>query len=67
MNDNNEYCPHCNANLQGEPIPESSRTPKGSTHFTRKIGMTTVQADRILYWQCPDCNDTWDRNEIYRR
>lgn len=61
MDDSKEYCPHCNANLQGEPIPVESQKSYNSTHFSRKIGMTTVEADRILYWQCPDCNGTWAR------
>lgn len=59
MNDNKEFCPHCNANLQGEPIPEESQKHYKSTHFTRKIGITSVEADRILRWRCPDCNKEW--------
>lgn len=61
MNDSEEYCPHCNANLQGDPIPEKSQKDYNATHFSRIIGMTSVEADRILYWQCPDCSGTWDR------
>lgn len=59
MNDSKEFCPHCNANLQGEPIPKESQKSYNSTHFTRKIGITSVEADRILKWQCPDCNKEW--------
>ncbi|MFJ8516555.1 hypothetical protein [Lysinibacillus xylanilyticus] len=25
MNDSKEFCPYCNANLQGEPIPKASQ------------------------------------------
>ena len=60
MNDSKEFCPHCNANLQGRPIPKESQKSYNSTHFTRKIGITSVKADRILKWQCPDCQNEWD-------
>ncbi|KMY48353.1 hypothetical protein [Peribacillus loiseleuriae] len=60
MNNSEEFCPHCNANLQGDPIPKESQKYYKSTHFTRKIGLTKVERDRILKWQCPDCNKEWD-------
>lgn len=59
MNDSKEFCPHCNANLQGALIPKESQKSYNSTHFTRKIGITSIEADRILKWQCPDCNKEW--------
>lgn len=62
MNDSKEYCPHCNANLQGEPIPKYDQKHYRSTHFTRKIGMTSVDRDRIIKWKCPDCDGEWDVN-----
>jgi len=61
MNDSKEYCPYCNINLQGEPIPKESQKFYGATHFTRKIGITSVNIDSIRKWQCPDCNKEWDR------
>ncbi|KOP80211.1 hypothetical protein AMS59_02100 [Lysinibacillus sp. FJAT-14745] len=54
-----ECCPHCGVSLQGEEIPKEQQTSYNTTHFTRKIGMTTLEADRILYWQCPDCHNKW--------
>ncbi|MED4532935.1 hypothetical protein [Metabacillus fastidiosus] len=61
MNDSKELCPYCNADLQGEPIPKDQQKYYKATHFTRKIGMTTVEADGILTWKCPDCEEEWDK------
>lgn len=61
--DNAEHCPHCNANLQDEPIPEEHQESYGGkTHFSRKIGVTNT-VDRASYWMCPDCEGTWERHE----
>lgn len=62
MNDSKEFCPHCNADFQGEPIPKESQKAYDATHFTRKIGITIIEADRIIKWQCPDCNKEWVRD-----
>lgn len=62
MRDNKECCPHCKADLQGEPIPKESQKVYGSAHFTRKIGISSIEADRIIKWKCPDCNKEWDRD-----
>lgn len=36
--DNKEFCPYCNADLQGKDIPEKIRHHYGSaTHGSRKI------------------------------
>ncbi|OUA54592.1 hypothetical protein [Bacillus thuringiensis] len=59
MGNSKEFCPYCNADLQGEPIPKQSQKAYGATHFTRKIGITSIEADRILEWKCPDCNKEW--------
>lgn len=59
LNDSLEYCSHCHNNLQGSAIPEEQQKSYNAPHFTRKIGMTTLKADRILYWQCPDCDGKW--------
>ncbi|WP_419883957.1 hypothetical protein ACN6MY_11020 [Peribacillus sp. B-H-3] len=61
MNDSKEYCPYCNAALQGEPIPKELQKAYGTSHFTRKIGITSVKVDSIHKWQCPDCQNKWDR------
>ncbi len=55
MRDNKECCPYCNADLQG-PIHKESQKVYGSAHFTRKIGISSIEADRIIKWKCPDCN-----------
>lgn len=56
-------CPHCNANLRGEPIPEQDRKYFGdATHFERQIGVEVWGVyDGILYWRCPDCGGHWHR------
>ncbi|WP_176510759.1 hypothetical protein [Bacillus cereus] len=48
MRNNKDFCPYCNADLQGEPIPKQSQKAYGSNHFTRKISITSIEADRIL-------------------
>lgn len=62
LNDSKEHCPYCGADLQGEPIPEKMRHHYGSTtHFTRKIGISSMEEDRVTKWQCPDCKGEWRR------
>lgn len=64
MNNSKEYCPYCNADLQGEPIPKDSQSFYKATHFTRKIGITSIEVDSIRKWKCPDCNKEWDRKNL---
>ncbi|EPY7708306.1 hypothetical protein ACN1JM_000347 [Bacillus pacificus] len=59
MGNSKDFCPYCNADLQGELIPKQSQKAYGATHFTRKIGITSIEADRIFKWKCPDCNKEW--------
>jgi len=62
MNDNKEYCPYCAADLQGDPIPpEKQHHYGGATHFSRKIGISSMELDRVIKWQCPNCHQEWDR------
>jgi hypothetical protein len=61
MRDNKENCPHCNADLQGEPIPKEQQESYGTTHFSRKIGVYDSSKDKTFKWKCPDCNGKWDR------
>ena len=61
MNDNKEFCPYCNANFQGPPIPRESQKSYGATHFSRKIGISSIELDRIIKWKCPDCEQEWKR------
>lgn len=62
MGNSKEFCPYCNADLQGEPIPKQSQKAYGTTHFTRKIGISSIKADRILKWKFPDCNKEWQQD-----
>jgi len=61
MNDSKEFCPYCKSNLQGEVIPKESQKFYGATHFTRKIGITSIDIDSIRKWRCPDCHKEWDK------
>lgn len=58
-----ESCPKCEANWRGEPIPEKSRYLFGDARwFSRVIGISSLQQDRTIAWQCPDCDACWDRD-----
>ena len=60
-NDNKELCPHCGVNLQ-VPIPEELQHHyNGATHGSRKIGISSMELDRVTKWQCPDCKGEWER------
>ncbi|EMN7731569.1 hypothetical protein WB980_004982 [Bacillus cereus] len=48
MGNSKEFCPYCNADLKGEPIPKQSQKTYDATHFTRKVGIASIEADRIL-------------------
>ena len=60
-----EYtCPFCKSDLRGEEIPEEYRDKYygGKTHYSRLIGIEdSDKYDGVSYWNCPDCNTTWDR------
>ncbi len=59
MKNNKENCPLCNADLQGESIPKEHQDSYNATHFTRKIGISDIERDRIVKWKCPDCKGEW--------
>lgn len=58
-------CPHCEADLQGEPIPQEyidAGYYGHSTHYRREIGIEVRGVyDGVLFWQCPDCKGRWNR------
>ena len=56
-----ETCPHCHADLTGEPIPENIRASYGATHYTRTIAIYPRERDRTVAWRCPDCGKEWKR------
>ncbi|MCM3112819.1 hypothetical protein [Lederbergia lenta] len=61
-NDNKEFCPYCNTNLQGKPIPqEHQHHYGGATYGSRKIAIYSHEEDRTVKWQCPDCGEEWKR------
>lgn len=59
------HCPNCNADLRGGKIPqellESGCYGPDATHFYRTIGVYSIEQDRTVAWQCPDCGYEWDR------
>jgi hypothetical protein len=61
MNNSKENCPHCDAELQGAPIPQEQQKSFGATHYSRKIGIYDITKDRTVKWKCPDCEGEWDR------
>ncbi|GAA0448415.1 hypothetical protein GCM10008983_28070 [Lentibacillus halophilus] len=48
LNDNKEFCRFCRAALQDEPIPEEIQHHYGATHFTRKVGISSIEEGRIV-------------------
>lgn len=61
-----EICPHCKADMTGEPIPkeylDAGYYSSGSTHYSRTIGVEVRGVyDGVLLWQCPDCGKRWHR------
>ena len=63
LNDNKEYCPFCHVSLQGGPIPEELQPHYGATHGSRKIAIYSLEEDRTVKWQCPDCGGEWEREK----
>lgn len=63
MDERIEYCPYCNVSLQGEPIPKELRKHYGNAAYgSRKIGVSSLEEDRVTKWECPDCHKQWDRD-----
>lgn len=63
IEDEIEYCPHCNGNLRGDKIPEDIAHYYSGTHWSRKIGIYSIGLDRTVEWECPDCMGRWKREE----
>lgn len=61
-NTSEELCPKCGAQLQGEPIPKEDQHLFCATHFSRKIGIYSLEEDRTIRYKCPFCNEEWGRN-----
>lgn len=58
MKDN---CPHCNASLIGDLIPEDMRQYCDPPYrWRREIGIEYPEKyDGVWEWQCPDCKGIW--------
>lgn len=55
-------CPKCDDDFTGKPIPEESRDAYGgATNFSRVIGISSLEHDRLVAWKCPDCGHEWPR------
>jgi predicted nucleic acid-binding Zn ribbon protein len=58
---NEDICPICNSDLRGEKIPEELQDKYGTGYFSRKIGISSLEHDRVIRWKCPDCGGEWER------
>jgi hypothetical protein len=60
---NAERCPHCDADLRGEPIPEDQRELFGGhTHGLRGIVQVDPDLGRAVAYYCPDCGENmWEK------
>jgi hypothetical protein len=49
--------------MQGSGIPEEMQhLYGGATHFSRVIGIYSMDEDRTIAWRCPDCGQEWPRD-----
>ena len=56
-----EYCPKCKISLRGDEIPKENRHYyNGRTHYSKVIGIYSLEKDRTIKWKCPDCNHIWE-------
>ena len=56
------YCPKCNADWQGSPIPEKVRQFSGNiTHGSRVIWLYSPESERVIALRCPDCKAEFPR------
>lgn len=61
-----DYCPHCGASLQGEPIPQeyidAGYYAEGTTHYSVVVGHEVSGVyDGVLFWVDPACGMAWSR------
>lgn len=67
MSDYIDKCPHCNANLIGDEIPENRREFfGGATHGSRLIAIYNRDTDRTEYFKCPDCGAHIERDDVVK-
>ncbi len=57
---NLDNCPHCNANLIGDPIPPEIAPHYSGTHWRLDIGIEYPKKyDGIWEYMCPECGGKW--------
>jgi hypothetical protein len=57
------HCPECGTLWHNKPIPEESRWLFGNSEwFSKVIAISSLQQDRCIAYQFPDCNTCWDRD-----
>jgi len=55
-------CPHCFAELAGDPIPENMRSAYSPPYYwSRCIAVVDREKDRQTAWKCPDCEYEWEK------
>ena len=60
-------CPHCNVSRDGGPIPEKIRQHYGPPYrWSNIIGISSLDLDRTIGYQCPNCKTGFKREEITR-
>lgn len=63
ITEDTRFCPVCGADWFTSPIPETARHlyRPGATHFSRLVGVYSMEEDRTTHWECPDCKSTFPR------
>ena len=57
------FCPYCETDWQGAPIPKHIRKHYGkSTHWHKLIGVEIRgRYDGVAFWKCPSCSTEFVR------
>jgi len=57
-----DKCPECGTSWAGKAIPEEHQHLYNEKRFfSRLIGIYSLQCDRTVKWQCPDCKKEFPR------
>lgn len=56
-----DLCPNCGINLAAGEIPEKSHRYFGASHFSNKIAIYDMYADRTTHYECPSCKGRIER------
>lgn len=53
-------CPHCDADLNGDEIPENIREHyRPPYRWRREVAIYCRERDRVTAYECPDCKKQW--------